>query len=97
MPHFHTAPNAVSVVVGASRGLGLALSAALLQRSTGRAAYTVALTLTLTLTLTNPSPSPNPRFLTRDLYLRSLTYIVGRGSREPPVHSQRVPDSSPER
>ena len=37
------------------------------------------------------------RFLTRDLYLRSLTYIVGRGSREPPVHSQRVPDSSPER
>ena len=36
MPHFHTAPNAVSVVVGASRGLGLALSAALLQRSTGR-------------------------------------------------------------
>ena len=37
------------------------------------------------------------RFLTRDLYLRSLTYIVGRGSREPPVHSQRVPDSRPER
>ena len=36
MPHFHTAPNAVSVVVGASRGLGLALSAALLQRSPGR-------------------------------------------------------------
>ena len=36
MPHFHTAPSAVSVVVGASRGLGLALSAALLQRSTGR-------------------------------------------------------------
>ena len=37
------------------------------------------------------------RFLTRDLYLRSLTYIVGRGSREPPVHSQTFPDSSPER
>ena len=35
MPHFHTSPNAVSVVVGASRGLGLALSAALLQRSPG--------------------------------------------------------------
>ena len=43
------------------------------------------------------TPTTELRFLTRDLYLRSLTYIVGRGSREPPVHSQTVPDSSPER
>ena len=37
------------------------------------------------------------RFLTRDLDLKSPTYKVSRWSREPPVHSQTVPDSSPER
>ena len=39
----------------------------------------------------------NRRFLTRDLDLKSPTYKVSRWSREPPVHSQTVPDSSPER
>ena len=35
--------------------------------------------------------------LSRDLDLKSPTYKVSRWSREPPVHSQTVPDSSPER
>ena len=34
-PTWHSSPSSVSVVVGASRGLGLALSAALLQRTPG--------------------------------------------------------------
>ena len=41
--------------------------------------------------------SDSRRFLTRDLDLKSPTYKVSRWSREPPVHSQTVPDSSPER
>ena len=41
--------------------------------------------------------SDSRRFLTRDLDLKSPTYKVTRWSREPPVHSQTVPDSSPER